>query len=117
MTKTGKVICPYCGTGCQVELHVENNVIRSALGVHDNPVNQGNLCLKGFSKDGDLEEASWDEALDLVVAKMKEVKEKYGPDALVGNYSARCTLEDNYVAQKIMRAVIGTNNVDHCARI
>ena len=141
MTKTGKVICPYCGTGCQVELHVENNVIRSALGVQDNPVNQGNLCLKGFygwdyvgapdrltkplirkkdgvfSKDGDLEEASWDEALDLVVAKMKEVKEKYGPDALVGNYSARCTLEDNYVAQKIMRAVIGTNNVDHCARI
>lgn len=141
MTKTGKVICPYCGTGCQVELHVENNVIRSALGVHDNPVNQGNLCLKGFygwdyvgapdrltkplirkkdgvfSKDGDLEEASWDEALDLVVSKMKEVKEKYGPDALVGNYSARCTLEDNYVAQKIMRAVIGTNNVDHCARI
>ena len=136
MTKTGKVICPYCGTGCQVELHVENNVIRSALGVQDNPVNQGNLCLKGFygwdyvgapdrltkplirkkdgvfSKDGDLEEA-----LDLVVAKMKEVKEKYGPDALVGNYSARCTLEDNYVAQKIMRAVIGTNNVDHCARI
>ena len=109
MTKTGKVICPYCGTGCQVELHVENNVIRSALGVQDNPVNQGNLCLKGFygwdyvgasdrltkplirkkdgvfSKDGDLEEASWDEALDLVVAKMKEVKEKYGPDALVGN--------------------------------
>lgn len=141
MTKTGKVICPYCGTGCQVELHVENNVIRSALGVQDNPVNQGNLCLKGFygwdyvgapdrltkplirkkdgvfSKDGDLEEASWDEALDLVVSKMKEVKEKYGPDALVGNYSARCTLEDNYVAQKIMRAVIGTNNVDHCARI
>ena len=48
MAKTGKVICPYCGTGCQVELHVENNVIRSALGVHDNPVNQGNLCLKGF---------------------------------------------------------------------
>ena len=141
MTKTGKVICPYCGTGCQVELHVENNVIRSALGVQDNPVTQGNLCLKGFyggdyggapdrltkplirkkdgvfSKDGDLEEASWDEALDLVVSKMKEVKEKYGPDALVGNYSARCTLEDNYVAQKIMRAVIGTNNVDHCARI
>ncbi len=141
MTKTGKVICPYCGTGCQVELHVENNVIRSALGVQDNPVNQGNLCLKGFygwdyvgapdrltkplirkkdgvfSKDGDLEEASWDEALDLVVAKMKEVKEKYGPDALVGNYSARCTLEDNYVAQKVMRAVIGTNNGCHCARI
>jgi len=131
MTKTGKVICPYCGTGCQVELHVENNVIRSALGVQDNPVNQGNLCLKGFygwdyvgapdrltkplirkkdgvfSKDGDLEEASWDEALDLVVAKMKERN----------SGSARWTLEDNYVAQKIMRAVIGTNNVDHCARI
>ena len=140
MTKTGKVICPYCGTGCQVELHVENNVIRSALGVQNNPVNQGNLCLKGFygwdyvgapdrltkplirkkdgvfSKDGDLEEASWDEALDLVAKKMLEVKEKYGADAIAGNYSARCTHEDNYVAQKLLR-ILGTNNIDHCARI
>jgi len=46
--KEGKVICPYCGTGCQVTLHVENNVVRAATGVEDNPVNQGNLCLKGF---------------------------------------------------------------------
>lgn len=140
-SKTGKVICPYCGTGCQVELHVKNNVIQSATGVLENPVNEGNLCLKGFygwdyvgardrlttpmirkkdgvfSKEGTLVEASWDEALDLVASKMKEVKQKYGADAIAGNFSARCTLEDNYVAQKIMRAVIGTNNVDHCARI
>jgi len=140
MANKGKVICPYCGTGCQIELTAEDNYIKSATGVGDNPVNQGCLCLKGyygwnyvgsrdrlttplirkkdgkFSKDGDLVEASWDEALDLVAKKMLEVKEKYGADAIAGNYSARCTHEDNYVAQKLLR-ILGTNNIDHCARI
>ena len=101
--KEGKVICPYCGTGCQVTLHVENNVVRAATGVEDNPVNQGNLCLKGFygwdyvaspdrltkplirkkngvfSKDGEFEEASWDEALDLVVEKNERNQSKIWP--------------------------------------
>lgn len=140
MKSGGKAICPYCGTGCEVELFVENNIIKAAVGVEDNPVNQGSLCLKGaygwdyvgapdrlttpmirkkdgkFSKDGTLVEATWDEALDLVVAKMKDVREKYGADAIAGNFSARCTLEDNYVAQKLLR-ILGTNNIDHCARI
>ncbi len=69
-----------------------------------------------FSKDGDFVEASWDEALDLVANKIKDVVAKHGADALAGNFSARCTLEDNYVAQKLMR-ILGTNNIDHCARI
>lgn len=136
----GKVICPYCGTGCQIELTAEGNKIKIARGVKDNPINQGCLCLKGFygwdyvgsrerlttpmirkkdgkfSKDGNLVPATWDEALDLVVSKMKEVWEKYGADAIAGNFSARCTHEDNYVAQKLLR-IMGTNNIDHCARI
>ncbi|KEA46600.1 spermidine/putrescine ABC transporter substrate-binding protein [Campylobacter mucosalis] len=140
MKSGGRVICPYCGTGCEVELFVENNHIKSAVGVQSNPVNEGSLCLKGaygwdyvgapdrltkplirkkdgvFSKDGDFVEASWDEALDLVANKIKDVVAKHGADALAGNFSARCTLEDNYVAQKLMR-ILGTNNIDHCARI
>ena len=67
-------------------------------------------------KGGTLEPASWDEALDLVVAKMTAIKDKHGADALGGLASARCTNEENYLFQKLMRVGIGTNNVDHCAR-
>ncbi len=139
--KNTNVICPYCGTGCGVRLTSHENRIVKVKGIKENPVNEGHLCLKGiygwdyvssnerltkplirkkdgvFSKDGDFVESSWDEALNLVVSKMKEVKQKFGPDAIVGNFSARCTLEENYVAQKFMRAIIGTNNIDHCARV
>ena len=138
---TSRVICPYCGTGCNIDLHVENNKIMSAVGAKDHPVNDSQLCPKGmfgwdyvgandrlkhplirkkdgkFSKDGEFVKATWDEALDLVVSKFKEAKEKYGPDSIVGNFSARCTLEENYLSQKFMRVAIGTNNVDHCARV
>ncbi|MFT7003139.1 MAG: putative molibdopterin-dependent oxidoreductase YjgC [Sulfurimonas sp.] len=136
-----RIICPYCGTGCNIDLSIENNKIVKAEGAEGHPVNDSQLCLKGlygfdyvgssdrlttplirkkdgvFSKDGVFVKASWDEALSLVVSKMKEAKENFGPDSLVGNFSARSTLEENYLAQKLMRAVIGTNNVDHCARV
>ena len=96
--------------------------------------NWGSLCVKGrfgndfihcpdrlttplIRKNGELEEASWDEALDFIADKLKEIKEKNGPDAIAGLSSARVTNEDNYLFQKFMRAVIGTNNVDHCARL
>ncbi|ADG92406.1 formate dehydrogenase, alpha subunit [Arcobacter nitrofigilis DSM 7299] len=139
--KETNVICPYCGTGCGIKLTSHDNKIVKIEGVKANPVNEGHLCLKGlygwdyveskdrltkplirkkdgvFSKEGTFEESSWDEALSLVVSKMKEAKETYGPDSIVGNFSARCTLEENYLAQKFMRAIIGTNNVDHCARV
>jgi len=138
---TSRVICPYCGTGCNIDLHVEDNKIISAVGTKNHPVNDSQLCPKGmfgwdyvgandrlktpmirkkdgkFSKDGELVEATWDEALNLVVSKFKEAKEKYGPDSIVGNFSARCTLEENYLSQKFMRVAIGSNNVDHCARV
>jgi len=139
--KNTNVICPYCGTGCAITLSSENNKIVDAVGVKNHPVNEGHLCLKGkygwdyvsakdrltkplirkkdgvFSKDGDFVEASWEEAIGLVVSKIEDIKNRFGADALVGNFSARCTLEENYLAQKFMRAVIGTNNVDHCARV
>jgi len=64
-----------------------------------------------------LEEASWDEALDLVAQRFTEIKEKYGSRVFGALASAKCTNEENYVMQKFTRAVMGTNSVDHCARL
>ena len=68
-------------------------------------------------KNGKLVESSWEEALDLVAKKILEIKEEYGPDAIAGFSSARTINEDNYLFQKFLRAAVGTNNVDHCARL
>jgi predicted molibdopterin-dependent oxidoreductase YjgC len=101
---------------------------------HDEGPNRGQLCVKGrfgfdfvespkrlttplIKKDGAFKEATWDEALDLVAARLKEIREKNGSDAIGCLSSAKCTNEENYLLQKFMRAVIGTNNVDHCARL
>ena len=70
-----------------------------------------------IKKDGKFVEASWEEAYRLIVSKIKEIKDKNGPEAFAGLTSARCTNEENYLFQKLFRAVIGTNNVDHCARL
>lgn len=126
--------CPYCGCGCSFYLNVQDNQIISVTPKQDNSVNLGRLCLKGhfgfdfvhhadrlttplIRKEGQLVEASWEEALGLVAAKLKEIKEKNGADSIAAFSSARCTNEENYLMQKLMRAAIGTNNVDHCARL
>ncbi len=126
--------CSYCGCGCQVDLHVLNNRVVSVTGRDDPGVNQGSLCVKGrfgyefiasdqrlkmplIKKEGVFQEATWDEALNLITQKFTQIKNENGPDAIGGLCSARCTNEDNYLFQKFMRAVIGTNNVDHCARL
>jgi predicted molibdopterin-dependent oxidoreductase YjgC len=126
--------CPYCGVGCQMELSIKDNKIVKVRGVEDGPDNKGHLCVKGrfgydyiqhpdrlttplIKRNGKFEEASWDEALGLVATKFNELKERYGSDALAGLSSAKCTNEENYLFQKFMRAGIGTNNVDHCARL
>jgi predicted molibdopterin-dependent oxidoreductase YjgC len=126
--------CTYCGCGCQMDLNVFNNQIVAVTGRNDSEVNQGSLCVKGrfgyefiasderlktplIKKDGVFREAGWDEALTFVAEKFGKIKKDNGPDAIAGLTSARCTNEDNYVFQKFMRAVIGTNNVDHCARL
>ena len=126
--------CPYCGCGCNFYLNVEDGQIVSVTPLAEKSVNLGKLCLKGrfgfdfvhhrdrlttplIKKNGKLEEASWPEALDLVVSKLKSIKEKSGPDSIAAFSSARCTNEENYLMQKFMRAAIGTNNIDHCARL
>jgi len=126
--------CPYCGVGCQIELNIKDNRIVKIYGVEDGSDNKGNLCVKGrfgfdyvhhpdrlttplIKRNGKFEEASWDEALDLIATRFKELKDKYGSDALAGLSSAKCTNEENYLFQKFVRTCFGSNNVDHCARL
>lgn len=132
-TEKVRTTCPYCGVGCQLELHVKDEQIVRVTGVEGARPNQGHLCVKGrygydfiYSKDrlttplireGEtFREASWDEALDLVAKKFKEIIKTDGPDAIAGVSCARSINEDSYNMQKLFRAVIGTNNIDHCAR-
>ena len=123
--------CPYCGVGCQLELQLKGGRIIEVLPQQENEVNRGQACVKGrfgiqeyvhhperltsplVKKDGRFVETSWDEALDLVASKMA----KYNKDEVATVSSAKCTNEDNYVAQKFTRAVLGTNSIDHCARL
>lgn len=127
-----ETICPYCGCGCNLTLHVNRDEVVSVSSRPDT-VNEGWLCVKGrfgynfikspdrlktplIKKDGVFVEASWDEAFRYVADRLTAIKEKNGPDAIAGLSSARCTNEENYLFQKFIRAGIGTNNVDHCAR-
>jgi predicted molibdopterin-dependent oxidoreductase YjgC len=127
-----ETVCPYCGCGCNLTLHVsKNEVIRASS--QQATINEGWLCAKGrfgFSfinspdrlktplirKNGALVEASWDEAFTYAAHQLRRIRDLEGPDAIAGLASARCTNEENYLFQKFMRAAIGTNNVDHCAR-
>jgi formate dehydrogenase major subunit len=132
-TKKVRTTCSYCGVGCQMELEVKNNKVVGVQPVFDTP-NDGLLCVKGkygykfidhpdrlktpmIKKDGQFVEATWNEAYSLIADKMNSTKESYGSDAFGGFSSARCTNEENYLMQKLFRAVIGTNNIDHCARL
>ena len=132
-TEITETTCPYCGVGCRINLHVKENEIIKVTGVEDVEPNYGALCIKGrfgydfvhssdrlksplLRKNGKLKEVSWEEALDFTARKLTEIKKAHGPDAIVGIGCARSTNESNYVMMKFMRAVIGTNNVDHCAR-
>jgi len=126
--------CPYCGCGCNFYLQVLDGKLIGILPCKSHPVSQGKLCIKGLnagdfvtSKDrltkplikrnGKFTDISWDEALFLVAKKLKEYKESYGPDSIAVLSSAKCTNEENYLMMKFARAVLGTNNVDHCARL
>jgi formate dehydrogenase alpha subunit len=129
-----RTTCPYCGCGCQLDLHVlDNRVVEVTSPVMVGP-GQGNLCIKGrfgqdfisspdrltrplMRKDGELVETSWEEALQYVAGRLAETVKKTGPDSLAVLASARITNEENYLLQKFMRAVVGTNNIDHCARL
>jgi predicted molibdopterin-dependent oxidoreductase YjgC len=129
-----RTTCAYCGCGCQLDLHVIDNKVAEVTSPKMVGSGQGNLCVKGrfgydfiasderltkplIRKGKKLVEAEWDEALDLVARKLGAIKKKEGADAIGVLSSARATNEDNYLVQKFTRAVIGTNNVDHCARL
>ena len=133
-------VCPYCGAGCMLNLMVEGGKI---VGAEPAPgrTNQSELCLKGYygwdflndtqrltprlkhpllrrRRTEKFQQVSWDEAIGFATTKLAEIKAQYGPDAIMLTGSARGPgNEANYIMQKFARAVIGTNNIDHCARV
>ncbi len=129
-----RTTCTYCGVGCQLYLHVNDNKIVKVSGVPDMPPNYGSLCVKGrfgydfvnsshrlqtplIRENGSLREASWEEALDLVANRLGQIKGEYGSDSIGVLTSARISNEENYLANKFTRAVLKTNSIDHCARL
>ena len=125
-----KTVCTYCGCGCGIYLGVRGDRIVSVNGDDDCPINSGTLCVKGrfgydfinsperltaplIKRNGKFVEAEWDEALDFVAGKLAD----YRGDQFATISSAKCTNEENYVIQKFTRGVMGTNNIDHCARL
>lgn len=127
-------VCPYCGCGCGLYLHVEGGKIVGVSPSRSHPVNKGSLCVKGWNahefvahpdrlkyplikQNKGFRRASWDEALDFVATRLSEIKGRYGPDSIGIISSAKCTNEENYLMMKFARAVVGTNNIDHCARL
>ncbi len=132
-TEKVRTTCPYCGVGCQQTLHVNDGRIVQVSGTAGAEPNHGRLCVKGrfgyefiysddriktpLIKKGDVfKEATWGEALDLIADKFKEIIAEDGSDALAGVSCARSINEDSYQMQKLFRGVLGTNNIDHCAR-
>ncbi len=126
--------CPYCGVGCGLNLIVSDGKAVGVAPWQRSPINEGKLCPKGMTcwefihspdrltkplikKNGKFEEASWDEALDLVAKKFKEIAEKHGPKSLGFQVSCRTPNEECYIMQKLARVGFLTNNVDNCARI
>ncbi len=135
-------ICSYCGVGCTLVLNVKENRVVKVTSDRKLGANKGWTCVKGrFGFDyihspdrltqplvrdrgpengpekSAFRPAAWDEALDRVAEALKKVKASHGPDAIGVLVSAKCTNEENYLLQKLARAALGTNNVDHCARL
>jgi len=128
-----KTTCPYCGVGCNFDLNVKDGKIIGVTSNDTSVVNGRHLCVKGrfgtdfiyhperlqtplIKRNGKFVEASWEDALDFVAEKFSSIKGEIGADYIGTLSSARCTNEENYLMQKFMRVVIGSNNIDHCAR-
>ena len=158
--------CPYCGVGCNLQLHVKDDFIYKVTSPFDSPVNHGNLCVKGrfgydfiyhpkrvttplvrryllegkpkpegreqvfavstngspieqsqVSNDWDWLTTDWDTALDITADNLIEIYKRDGSDAMAVYCCAKATNEDNYLLQKMWRALFRTNNVDHCTRL
>jgi formate dehydrogenase major subunit len=129
-----RTTCPYCGVGCELDVEARGGRIARVLPVMDSPVNKGHSCVKGryafefvasadrlttplIREQGALRPASWAEAIAFIATALTRIVRDNGPDAAGVLGSARSTNEENYVAQKFARIVLGTNNVDCCARV
>ena len=132
--KYTRSVCPYCGTGCEISIGTRDDRIVEILPVLDSPVSKGHLCVKGrysfgfvdspdrvtdpmIRRNGIWQKATWDEALELVASEFSRILKESGPDSIGILGSSRATNEENYLTQKFARTVIGTNNVDGCARV
>jgi len=134
--------CPFCGVGCQLELHVKDDAILRVEAPFEAAPNYGMLCVKGRfgtdyvshptrlshplirinthqtrSAEPVWSQASWEEALDLIAERLAAIVGQSGGDAVATFACAKATNEDNYLLQKLTRAVLGSNNVDHCSRL
>lgn len=126
--------CPYCGTGCNFFLQVADGRLVGVVPCKTDEISLGRLCIKGYNahafvqhpdrlkypmirEGGQLKQVSWKQAMDRIVKEITRIRDKYGPDSIAVLASAKCTNEENYLFQKLARAAIGTNNVDHCARL
>jgi formate dehydrogenase major subunit len=131
--KKTKTVCTYCGVGCAFDVWTKDRQLLKMQPREEAPVNGISTCVKGkFAWDfinaddrlttplirehGRFREASWEEAYSLIARRFSEIKNQYGPDALMLVASSKCTNEDSYLMQKLARAVIGTNNIDNCSR-
>jgi formate dehydrogenase alpha subunit len=132
--ETVTTICPYCGCGCQLDLHVQAGRVITVGSNFDGPANKGSLCAKGrfgfqfihsaerlrmplIREGSGFRGASWEEALDLTAQRLREIASSHGADAIAVISSAKATNEENFLLQKLTRAALGTNNIDHCARL
>jgi formate dehydrogenase alpha subunit len=131
---TVSTTCGYCGVGCRLEAHATGGRIASISPAQDGPANKGHTCLKGrfahqFSRSrerltaplirehGGFRIATWEEATTRIVSELTRIKSEHGPDAIAGLASSRATNEDCYAMSRLMRAAIGTNNIDNCSRV
>ncbi len=132
--RTVQTTCTYCGCGCGLLLEVMDEGLVGTLPLKTHPINEGTLCIKGWNvhefvesdrrlryplvrKDGDFQEMGWEDALGMVASRLMGIRDKFGPDSIAFLSSAKCTNEENYLLQKLARAIVGTNNIDHCARL
>ncbi len=126
--------CPFCGTGCNFYLEATNGKITGILPCKTHPISRGKLCILGrnadkfiyhpdrlqyplVKKDKEFVRVSWEQALRDISKRLLQIKQDYGPDAIGVLSSAKCTNEENYLIMKFARGVLGTNNIDHCARL
>jgi formate dehydrogenase major subunit len=134
VAESTRTVCTYCGVGCNLEVSSADEEIFSIQAPWDAEVNQGHTCLKGrfafgfydhpdrlrepmIKKNGEFIAVSWEEAYNHIAEKLTGYKKEFGADFIAGISSSRCTNEENYLMQKFMRAVVGTNNIDGCARV